>query len=229
EQILSAGALLDPRALTLGFARRFATYKRPKLIFRDLDRLKRILLDPYQPVQIIFAGKAHPADDPSKHLLQQVYNLAKDPQMKGRIAFLENYDMQVARYLVQGCDVWLNNPRRPLEASGTSGEKAAINGVPNFSVLDGWWAEGYTGGNGWTIGKGEVFDDSDQQDEHDATSLYQTLENEIVPLFYEHHPNETPHEWVKLQKEAIKTSVARFSARRMVKDYVRKSYFPESC
>ncbi|MFQ5980329.1 MAG: alpha-glucan family phosphorylase [Candidatus Heimdallarchaeota archaeon] len=229
EQILSAGALLDPRALTLGFARRFATYKRPNLIFRDLDRLKRILLDPYQPVQIIFAGKAHPADDPSKHLLQQVYNLAKDPQMKGRIAFLENYDMQMARYLVQGCDVWLNNPRRPLEASGTSGEKAAINGVPNFSVLDGWWAEGYTGGNGWTIGKGEVFDDSDQQDEHDATALYQTLENEIVPLFYEHHPNETPHEWVKLQKEAIKTSVARFSARRMVKDYVRKSYFPESC
>ncbi|MFX0114301.1 MAG: alpha-glucan family phosphorylase [Candidatus Hodarchaeota archaeon] len=228
EQIMTAGALLDPRALTLGFSRRFATYKRPNLIFRDLKRLKQILLDPYKPVQVIFAGKAHPDDDPSKHLLQLVYQMAKDPQLAGRIAFLENYDMQVARYLIQGCDVWLNNPRRPLEASGTSGQKAAINGVPNFSVLDGWWAEGYAGGNGWSIGSGKVFDDAAQQDECDAQSLYGTLENEIIPLFYGRQSNETPHEWIQIQKEAIKTSIAQFSARRMVKDYVRRSYYPES-
>jgi starch phosphorylase len=229
EQIMAAGALLDPRALTLGFARRFATYKRPNMIFRDLERLRRILLNPYQPVQVIFAGKAHPVDDPSKHLLQQVYLLAKDPQLEGRIAFLENYNMQVARYLVQGCDVWLNTPRRPLEASGTSGQKAAINGVPNFSVLDGWWAEGYTGANGWAIGGGKVFDDHSQQDEHDVRSLYDTLENEIVPLYYspEQKSNGTPHEWVRVQKESIKESIARFSARRMVKEYCRRSYFAE--
>ncbi len=228
DQIMASGVLLDSQALTLGFARRFATYKRPNLIFRQLERLKKIILDPYRPVQVIFAGKAHPADDPSKHLLQQVYEFAKNPELGGRIAFLENYNMQAARYLVQGVDVWLNTPRRPYEASGTSGQKASMNGVPNFSVLDGWWDEGYTGANGWVIGQKDSFNDLNKQDDHDAESFYSILENEIVPLFYSRKSNETPHEWVKIQKEAIKSSISRFSARRMLKEYAKKSYFPSN-
>lgn len=225
DQVLAAGAFLDPEALTIGFARRFATYKRATLICHDLERLKRIVHDLYRPVQFIFAGKAHPADDAGKHLLQQVYSLAKDPAMGGRIAFIEDYDMHVARYLVQGVDVWLNTPRRPNEASGTSGQKAAMNGVPNLSVLDGWWAEGYNGANGWAIEPLEGADPA-AQDAHDAEMLYRLLEEEVVPLFYRRDADGVPRGWVRLMKEAIRSVAPRFCTRRMVKEYTERFYIP---
>ncbi len=223
-QILTGGTLLEPTALTIGFARRFATYKRATLIFRDLDRLKRILLDTHKPVQIIFAGKAHPADEPGKQLIQYIYNMAKHNEMGGRIAFVEDYNMHMARYLVQGVDVWLNTPRRPREASGTSGMKAALNGVPNLSILDGWWVEGYNGANGWAIGGGQSFDNQDAQDHHDASSLYQLLEEEIVPLFYNLDKDGTPRGWVEIMRESIRSNAAKFSMRRMVKEYTTEMY-----
>ena len=225
DQVLAAGAFLDPEALTIGFARRFATYKRATLIFHDLERLKRILHDLYRPVQFIFAGKAHPADDAGKHLLQQVYTLAKDPAMGGRIAFIEDYDMHVARYLVQGVDVWLNTPRRPNEASGTSGQKAGMNGVINLSVLDGWWSEGYNGANGWAI---DPLEDADPaaQDGHDAEILYRLLEEEVVPLFYQRDIDGVPRGWVRLMKESIRSIAPVFCTRRMVKEYAERFYVP---
>ncbi|MGD2104645.1 MAG: alpha-glucan family phosphorylase [Anaerolineae bacterium] len=226
EQVLCSGTFLDPDALTIGFARRFATYKRATLLFHDLERLKRLLHDRYRPVQFVFSGKAHPADDAGKRLLQQIYNTAKDPSTGGRIAFVEDYDMQVARYLVQGVDVWLNTPRRPYEASGTSGQKAALNGIPNLSVLDGWWAEGYNGANGWAIANGEQYDDRAAQDAADAEALYQLLEDEVVPLFYERDPDDVPRDWVQVMKEAIRTAVPVFCTRRMVKEYTEKFYVP---
>jgi len=226
EQVLCAGTFLDPDALIIGFARRFATYKRATLIFHDLDRLKRLLHNRYRPVQFVFAGKAHPADDGGKRLIQHIYHAAKDPAMGGRIAFVEDYDLQVARYLVQGVDVWLNTPRRPHEASGTSGQKAAINGVPNLSVLDGWWAEGYNGANGWAIAAGECPDDSGTQDAADAEALYRLLENEVVPLFYKRGTDGVPRGWVRVMKEAIRTSVPVFCTRRMVKEYTEQLYVP---
>ena len=225
EQILTSGTFLDPEALTIGFARRFATYKRATLIFRDMDRLKALLHDRYRPLQIIFAGKAHPADDPGKHLIQQIYTLAKDPDFGHRIAFVEDYDLHVAHYLVQGVDVWLNTPRRPYEASGTSGMKAAINGVPNLSVLDGWWAEGYNGFNGWAIEHIE-HQDIEVQDDVSAESLYQLLEEEVAPLYYKRDADNIPRGWVKVVKEAIRTSAPRFCMRRMVKGYAEKLYVP---
>ena len=225
EQILSAGTFLDPDALIIGFARRFATYKRATLIFHDLDRLKQLLHDRYRPVQFIFTGKAHPADEGGKRLIQHVYNAASDPAIGGRIAFIEDYDLQVARYMVQGVDVWLNTPRRPHEASGTSGQKAAANGIPNLSVLDGWWAEGYNGANGWAINSGEHHDPG-AQDAADAETLYQLLENEVVPLFYRRDADDVPRGWVRLMKEAIRTSVPVFSTRRMVKEYTERLYVP---
>jgi starch phosphorylase len=225
-QVLGSGTLLDPDALTIGFARRFATYKRATLIFRDLGRLKRILHTPQRPVQIIFAGKAHPADGGGKELIQRVVDHAQDPNLGGRIAFLEDYDLHMARFLVQGVDVWLNNPRRPNEASGTSGMKAAMNGVPNLSVLDGWWAEGYNGANGWAIGDGAEHWDWNIQDEQDAQSLYTLLEQQVVPLFYERDTRGVPHGWVRVMKEAIRTSVAPFGARRMLKEYAEQMYVP---
>ncbi len=226
EQVLCAGTLLDPNALIVGFARRFATYKRATLIFHDLDRLKHLLHDRYRPVQFIFSGKAHPADDGAKRLLQHVYNAAKDPAIGGRIAFLEDYDLQVARYLVQGVDVWLNNPRRPREASGTSGQKAAANGIPNLSVLDGWWAEGYNGANGWAIDTPQHPDDAAAQDAADAEALYRLLEDEVVPLFYKRDADGVPRDWVRVMKEAIRTSVPVFCTRRMVKEYTERLYVP---
>jgi len=226
EQVLTSGMLLDPDALVIGFARRFATYKRATLIFHDLDRLKRLLHDEHRPVQFIFAGKAHPADDGGKRLIQHVYNAARDPSMGGRIAFIEDYDMQVARYLVQGVDVWLNNPRRPHEASGTSGQKAAINGVPNLSVLDGWWAEGYNGANGWAIDTGQEYKDPGAQDTAEAETLYGLLENEVVPLFYKRDADEVPRGWVRVMKEAIRTAAPVFCTRRMVKEYTERFYVP---
>lgn len=217
----------DSSALTLGFARRFATYKRAVLIFRDSERLKRILNQAERPVQILFSGKAHPADDPGKQFIQQVVQRSREQGFAGRIAFVEDYDINVARYLVQGVDVWLNNPRRPLEASGTSGQKASLNGIPNFSVLDGWWREGFIRDvNGWAIGADQAWDDSEAQDANDAESFYATLENEIVPLFYQRDADGIPHGWVRKMKAAIKTIAPRFSTRRMVKEYVEKYYVP---
>jgi starch phosphorylase len=226
EQVLCAGTLLDPDALVIGFARRFATYKRATLIFQDMERLKQLLHNRYRPVQFVFSGKAHPADEGAKHLIQKVYTVAKDPEIGGRIAFLEDYDMQIARYLVQGVDVWLNNPRRPREASGTSGQKAAANGIPNLSILDGWWAEGYNGANGWAIDPGREFDDPAAQDAADADVLYRLLAEEVVPLFYKRDADDVPRGWVQVMKEAIRTSVPIFCTRRMVKQYTERFYVP---
>ena len=224
-QLLASGTMLDPEALTIGFARRFATYKRATLIFRDIERLKRILLDTHRPVQLIFAGKAHPADEPGKYLIQQIINLAKEHEMGARIAFVQDYDMNLARYLVQGVDVWLNNPRRPREASGTSGEKAALNGTPNLSVLDGWWPEAYNGANGWAIG-GEEYADEAQQDDYDANSLYTLLEEEIVPLYYQRDADGVSRGWCQVMKESMRTCAPHFSMRRMLKEYVDMLYAP---
>ena len=224
-QTIASGALLNPYALTIGFARRFATYKRADLILSDFERLLRIINRPNKPVQIIFAGKAHPADEPGKLLIQEVYRKVKLAESGGRLVFLEDYDMNLARYLVQGVDVWLNTPRRPLEASGTSGQKAALNGVLNFSVLDGWWREGYNGSNGWAIGSDDSHSDHKFQDDMDAESLYSILENEIVPLFYERSSQDLPVEWISRMKDSIRTLAPAFSMRRMVKDYALQLYF----
>jgi len=226
-QIIAGGVLLDPYALTIGFARRFATYKRANLILRDPDRLAKLLNQPNRPLQIIFAGKAHPADEPGKLLIQEVYRAVKNARHGGRLVFLEDYDMNIARYLVQGVDIWLNTPRRPNEASGTSGEKAALNGVLNFSVLDGWWREGYNGNNGWAIGDDSDYSDPNQQDDADANSLYDTLENEIIPMYYdERSADNLPVEWIAREKECIRTLVPQFCTRRMVKEYMTELYFP---
>ena len=186
-RVLAAGTLLDSDALTIGFARRFTGYKRPDLVFRDPERLARILNSAGRPLQLVFAGKSHPADDTGKHRLQGVYRHALEPAFAGRVAFVEDYDLHVAHFLVQGCDVWLNNPRKPLEASGTSGMKASINGVPHFSIGDGWWAEAYNGRNGWLIDGGGGGDES-AVDDADADSLYRLLEEEIVPAFSDRAP-----------------------------------------
>jgi len=226
-QVVAGGLFLEPYSLTIGFARRFATYKRANLIFRDYDRLMRIITNYERPVQIVFAGKAHPADEPGKMLIQQVYRAVKDSKSGGRLVFLEDYDMNVARYLVQGVDVWLNTPRRPNEASGTSGMKAALNGALNFSVLDGWWREGYNGKNGWSIGEDQEATDPHQQDDADAENLYNTLENEIIPLYYENRTADNlPSDWVGYVKESIKTLAPMFSTRRMVKEYMTEMYQP---
>ena len=228
SRIVSAGAMLDPDALTLGYARRFTAYKRPELIFHDPDRLARILTATDRPVQIVFAGKAHPADEPAKHHLQRVFKHALDPKFGGRLAFIDDYDMHVAHYLVQGCDVWLNNPRKPLEASGTSGMKASLNGVPHLSIGDGWWAEGFNGRNGWLIeGQGNP-DDHPAIDAADANALYELLENEIVPAFYDRDRGGRglPRRWIAVVREAMRSNVPRFSTRRMVKQYVTEMYGP---
>ncbi len=225
-QIVASGTLLDPSALTIGFARRFTGYKRPELIFHDPDRLKAILSAFRRPVQIVFAGKAHPADDIGKHHLQQVYRRAADPAFGGRVAFVDDYDLHVARYLVQGCDVWLNNPRKPLEASGTSGMKAAINGVPHLSIGDGWWAEGHNGANGWLIDGKPSSDDPSAVDAADADALYSLLEAQVVPAFYERDPRDVPLRWLRIVKEALRTVLPTFTTRRMVKQYVHEMYAP---
>ena len=223
-QIVAAGTLLNPDALTIGFARRFTAYKRPELIFSDPDRLARILSAARQPVQILYAGKAHPADDSGKHHLQRIYKRAMDQGFGGRIAFIDDYDLHVAHFMVQGCDLWLNTPRKPLEASGTSGMKAAVNGVPNLSIGDGWWAEGYTGANGWLIdGKCESHDQA-EVDAADADALYRLLETQIVPTFYDRDASGMPRAWLRVVREAIRTVMPRFSARRMVKQYVELMY-----
>jgi glycogen phosphorylase len=223
-QVVSSGVLINPYALTIGFARRFATYKRASLVLTDIERLLKIINRPNMPVQIIFAGKAHPADEPGKLLIQQVYRQVKRAETGGRLVFVEDYDMNLARYLVQGVDVWMNTPRRPYEASGTSGMKAAVNGALNFSVLDGWWREAYNGRNGWSIGQDRDLGSSNVQDDEDAESLYYTLENQIIPLFYERDPKEVSHEWISRMKDSMKTNIPQFSTRRMVKEYVERLY-----
>jgi starch phosphorylase len=225
-QAIASGAMLDPNALTIGFARRFATYKRASLVFSDLNRLIEIINRPNRPVQIIFSGKAHPADEPGKMLIQEVYRVVKKAENGGRLVFLEDYDMNLARYLVQGVDVWMNTPRRPNEASGTSGMKAALNGALNFSVLDGWWREAFNGSNGWAIGE-DVDPGTEVQDETDAESLYDTLENKIIPLYYtERGGEDIPHKWVVMIKESLRTVTPQFSTRRMLKEYIDRLYMP---
>ena len=223
-RVIAGGAMLDPGALTVGFARRFTGYKRPDLIFRDAERLARLVNAEGRPVQLIFAGKAHPADDAGKQHLQQVFRHALDPRYGGRVAFVEDYDLHVAHLLVQGCDVWLNNPRKPLEASGTSGMKASMNGVLHLSIDDGWWAEGYTGSNGWKI-SGAATTDGDV-DAADADALYRLLENDVVPRFYDRDARGVPHRWLEVVKQALLTITPRFSTRRMLKQYVERAYAP---
>lgn len=225
-RVAAAYELFNPDALTIGFARRFATYKRATLIFRDLERIRRLLSNPERPVQIIFAGKAHPADEPGKALIKAVHQLAQTPEFAGRIIFIEDYDMNVARHLVQGVDLWLNNPRRPNEASGTSGQKAALNGIPNLSVLDGWWVEGYNGRNGWAIGETREYKNEEVQDEADSASLYQLLEHEVIPAFFERDEQGIPRRWVAVMKEAIRSCAPRFSMSRQVKEYTERLYLP---
>jgi starch phosphorylase len=224
QQLTAMGTMLDPYALTIGYARRFTEYKRPYLLLSNFERLKRIITNPERPVQIIFAGKSHPADYLSKQLLKRVYEAALDRGFQGRIAFIEDYDLNLARDLVRGVDVWLNTPKRLQEASGTSGMKASMNGVPNFSVLDGWWAEGYNGKNGWAIGDFQT--PHADEDSRDAESLYSLLESEIAPLYYERDRMGVPHGWVKIVKEAIRTITPKFNACRMMKEYTRQMYLP---
>jgi starch phosphorylase len=223
-RVVAAGTLLDPNALTIGFARRFTGYKRPELIFHNPERLVRILNAVRQPVQVVFAGKAHPADETGKHHLQQVYRRAVDPIFAGRVAFVDDYDLHVAHFLVQGCDVWLNNPRKPLEASGTSGMKASINGVPHLSIGDGWWAEGFAGHNGWLIEGRAATGDQDAVDAADAEALYRLLEQDVVPTFYDRDRQGIPRRWLAFVREAIVSVTPRFCARRMVKQYAEAMY-----
>ena len=221
-----AEEVLDPKALTIGFARRFATYKRATLLFRDPERLDRILNDPQRPVQIIFAGKAHPADQEGKDFIRQVIHYARRPEFRSRIVFVEDYDMKVGRYLYQGVDLWLNTPRRPLEASGTSGMKATANGAINVSILDGWWDEAYDGTNGWAIGRGEEYEDAAYQDQVESQAVYMMLESEIVPMFYNRGRDGLPREWVRRMKYAMRTCCPVFNSYRMVKEYTERLYLP---
>lgn len=221
--VVGAGTLLDPEVFTIGFARRFATYKRADLVFHDFDRLHALLVNPRRPVQIIFAGKAHPQDQPGKELLQRVYSFTRDARLEGRIAFVEDYNLHLAHRLVQGVDLWLNLPRAPFEASGTSGMKAALNGVPQLSTLDGWWVEGFEGQNGWALPPAPAGEDVDAAD---AANLYNLLEAEVVPLFYDRDPRGLPLGWIKRMKQAIRVAGNRFTARRMVQEYIRDYYVP---
>jgi starch phosphorylase len=222
-KLAGAGALLSPNVLTLGFARRFATYKRADLLFREPDRLRRLLTNPRRPVQIIFSGKAHPADEPGKRVLQRVFQAAQDPSFEGRIAFLEDYELHLAQRMVGGVDLWVNLPRVPLEACGTSGMKAALNGVPQLSTIDGWWAEGYTGTNGWAIPLASPDRDPEQADmEH----LYQILETQVVPCYYDRLPGKHSSAWVHMMKGAMAVAVARFTTRQMLHNYVTRYYVP---
>jgi starch phosphorylase len=228
SEIQTAEEVLDPDALTIGFARRFATYKRAALIFRDAKRLAEIVNDSKRPLQIIFAGKAHPKDHGGKELIAQIVHMSRNEEFQRRVVFLEDYDMNVARYMVQGVDVWLNNPRRPLEASGTSGMKGPANGSINFSILDGWWVEGYARDNGWAIGSGEEYTDLNYQDEVESRAIYDLLEKEIVPLFYERGPDGLPRGWIKRMKRSIMTVCPVFNTNRMVQEYTERFYLPSS-
>jgi starch phosphorylase len=217
---------LSPDALTIGFARRFATYKRANLILQDIEAMAALINHPQRPVQLIFAGKSHPHDGPGKEILQQIARLMRDPAFAGKVLFVEDYDINVGRFLVQGVDLWLNNPRRPLEACGTSGQKVVLNGGLNLSVLDGWWAECYDGQNGFAIGAGETHTSTDVHDRRDGDALLKALRDEVIPLFYDRDRDGLPRGWIARMKHAIRTLGWRFSADRMVKDYVLKAYIP---
>jgi len=231
-EVEAADEVLDLEALTIGFARRFAAYKRAALLLRDPERLARILNDPRRPVQIIFSGKAHPRDDAGKELIRQIVALARQETFRRRVVFLEEYDMAVARYMVQGCDVWLNTPRRPQEASGTSGMKAAANGALNLSTLDGWWAEAWEEAEprsipiGWTIGRGETYDSADYQDQVEAEALYDLLERDVAPTFYERGADGLPRRWIARMKASIGTLCHFFNTHRMVREYAERFYLP---
>jgi len=227
-EIARAEEVLDPEALTLSFARRFATYKRGTLLFRNLDRLAAIINNKDRPVQILFAGKAHPRDHGGKELIAEIIHVSRRPEFRRRIVFIEDYDINVARYLVQGVDVWLNNPRRPLEASGTSGMKVCCNGGINMSILDGWWCEGYAGDNGWAIGAGEEYTDLAYQDEVESRAIYDLLEEEIVPLFYNRSSDGLPRGWIKMMKRAMATVCPVFNTNRMVQEYLERCYVPSA-
>ena len=226
QELDSAAEILDPEALTLCFARRFATYKRATLIFHEPERLARILGHPERPMQLIFAGKAHPADNYGKEMIKTIVQLANTEPFRSRIVFLEDYDISVARYMVQGADVWLNNPRRPLEACGTSGMKAAANGALGLSILDGWWDEGYLGDNGWAIGRGEEYDNPTYQDDIESLALYELLEESVKPLFYERGVDDLPRDWIRMMKRSIQTICPVFNSHRMVSDYTETCYVP---
>ena len=226
ETLLGLDKVLSPDALTIGFARRFATYKRANLVLADMQRLASMVNDPKRPVQFLFAGKAHPHDEPGKRVLQQIAEMMRDPKFANKFVFIEDYDINVGRYLVQGVDVWLNNPRRPLEASGTSGQKVVLNGGLNLSVLDGWWAEAYDGLNGFAIGTGRTHSNMDVHDSRDGEDLYQALYNELIPLYYQRDRDGLPRGWIKRMKRTIRTLGWRFNADRMVMDYTQKCYIP---
>ena len=226
EEINEIVSKLNPDALTIGFARRFATYKRATLIFKDIERMTQIMNNAGKPVQIIFAGKAHPADKEGQDLIKYIHEVSMMPQFKGKIFLLENYNIAMSRYLVSGVDVWLNNPRRPMEASGTSGQKASVNGVINFSVLDGWWAEGYTQNNGWTIGTNAEYDSYEAQDMADSQSMYHTLEEKIIPMYYDRDKNGISKRWMEMMKNSIMTTGGKYSTARMLVDYTDQFYIP---
>lgn len=226
DQISKVVSGLNPNALTIGFARRFATYKRATLIFRDLERITQILNDSNRPVQLIFAGKAHPADKEGQELIKFINEISMKPQFKGKVFFLEDYSIGMSRYLISGVDVWLNNPRRPMEASGTSGQKASVNGVINFSILDGWWAEGYNAFNGWKIGVNSNYDNYEIQDNDDSESIYNTLEKKIIPSYYNKNDNGYSNSWVNMMKESIISTGGKYSTARMLVDYTQKLYMP---
>lgn len=226
EAINEITSKINPNALTIGFARRFATYKRATLIFKDIERITQILNNNDRPVQLIFAGKAHPADKEGQDLIKYIHQVSMMPQFKGKIFLLENYNIAMSRYLISGVDVWLNNPRRPMEASGTSGQKASVNGVINFSVLDGWWAEGYTQTNGWTIGSNNEYESYEAQDQADSQSLYRTLEEKIIPTYYERNRNNLPEKWIEIMKNSIITTGGKYSTSRMLVDYTNRYYMP---
>jgi starch phosphorylase len=216
----------NPHALTIGFARRFATYKRAALLFRDEERLASILSNSERPVQVVIAGKAHPADRPGQQVIQHIFALSRSPRLRGRVFMVEDYDMRIARFLVGGVDIWLNNPRRPMEASGTSGMKAAINGIPSLSVLDGWWDEGFNGENGWAIGGREAVGDEGAQDAADAGELYRLLEETICPLFFDRDEGGVPARWVEVMRASIRSAIWQFSTARMLSEYVDNLYGP---
>ncbi len=226
EVVEAARNVLNPSILTIGFARRFATYKRANLIFSDLDRLAAILNHSERPVQLIFAGKSHPRDEPGKQIIQRIANTRHDSRFRDRVVFIEDYDINVCRHMVQGVDVWLNNPRRPLEASGTSGEKTVLNGGLNLSILDGWWAEACDGSNGFAIGTGRSHVNDEVTDRRDAAALYDVLEQRVIPIFYDRDVDGLPHDWIKMMMNSISTLAWRFSAHRMVMDYTKTMYVP---
>ena len=226
DQIREITSKLNPNALTIGFARRFATYKRATLIFKDLERITQILNDESRPVQLIFAGKAHPKDIEGQNLIKRIHEISMMPQFKGKIFLLEGYDINVARHLISGVDVWLNNPRRPMEASGTSGEKASVNGVVNFSILDGWWAEGYNQKNGWAIGTNAEYMSYEEQDKADSESIYNTLENKVIPAYYNKQQDGISKEWLTLMKNSIISTGGNYSTARMLVDYTKQLYIP---